>query len=349
MSRFAKFYNVLYIEEPIYVDGTDSSIIVKTTKENLKVLLPQISRDLQKQEENKTLSHLLNEFLINNNFNVNICWYYTPMMMQWSKDFRAEITVYDCMDELSAFKFAPVELKGYEQELLNYADLVFTGGASLYKAKADRHEAVYMFPSSVDMQHFGEARKDLPSPVDQKIITTPYIGFYGVIDERFDIKLLSALAIAKPEWNFVIIGPVVKVNPNDLPQSPNITYLGSRKYEELPSYLSGWDVALIPFAINEATKFISPTKTPEYLAGGKPVVSTPIIDVVETYGKSKVVHIADPTDIPAFIIAIEKALENSKDPKYVCEQADLLLNRMSWDKTFTDMHNLILSVKKEAV
>ncbi|MCC2624151.1 MAG: glycosyl transferase [Burkholderiales bacterium] len=351
MSRFAAVYDVLYIEEPVFIEGIYPTLSVRMTKNNIYILQPQLPSLRTKEETGRVLRSLVSDFLATENFCVDICWYYTPMMFHWSKALAGNVTIYDCMDELSAFKFAPLELKQYEQELINCADLVFTGGASLYRAKSPCHSSVYMFPSSVDILHFRAARNKLPMPIDQEKISGPLIGFYGVIDERFDIDLLEALAATRSDWSFIIIGPVVKIDPALLPKAQNIYYLGSKTYEELPYYLSNWDVAFIPFAINESTKFISPTKTPEYLAGGKPVVSTPIIDIIEAYGKSKVVHIADSKDIPAFIKAIERALQDSKNPQYVYMHADTLLNNMSWDKTFNDMHNLMLSIKfeKEAV
>lgn len=347
MSRFASIYNILYMEEPIYTETTRPCLSIKNIKKNLQVIIPNIPNSFSKKQENNALEHLLKEFIATNRHIIQIAWYYTPMMLQWSNSLFSEVIVYDCMDELSAFKFAPPELKLYEQELLEYADLIFTGGASLYKAKSPYHENVYLFPSSVDIEHFKKARDNLICPNDQIGISIPRIGFYGVIDERFDIKLLYSLANTKADWNFIIIGPVVKIDVNELPQLPNIHYLGSKSYDELPYYLSSWDVAFIPFAINESTKFISPTKTPEYLAGGRVVVSTPIIDIINTYGDSELVYIANPNNISDFTLAIESALEISKKRKFIYEQADIILNNMSWDKTFKDMNNLIFSIKKD--
>ena len=200
--------------------------------------------------------------------------------------------MFDAMDELSKFKFAPVKLLELEQELIDQADIVFTGGSSLYEAKKDRHPNVHCFPSSVDRAHFCKARARQFEPADQEDLPRPRLGFYGVIDERFDTGLLDAVAEMRPDWSFVMVGPVVKISEDDLPKRHNIHYLGAKTYAQLPAYLSGWDVALMPFAMNESTQFISPTKTPEYLAGGKPVVSTPIKDVVRHYGHLEGVKIA---------------------------------------------------------
>jgi UDP-galactopyranose mutase len=243
------------------------------------------------------------------------------------------------MDELANFRFAPSQLLGLEQELFRIADVVFTGGYSLYEAKKGRHPNVHPFPSSVDGPHFAQAREGDRSPPDQAAIDCPRFGFYGVVDERMDLELLAALADAHPEWAIVIVGPVVKISEDDLPRRPNLHYLGGKKYEELPAYLGGWDVALMPFAINESTRFISPTKTPEYLAGGRPVVSTPIADVIRHYGDLDAVFIAGGHE--AFIDACEKALALSRKPNGWLGAVDAKLANLSWDTTYARMAGLV--------
>jgi glycosyltransferase involved in cell wall biosynthesis len=350
MTRFSSKYNILYLEEPIYIDEEKSYLEVKKVKLDISIIVPHISKNLNKLQEHAILLNLLDDYTIKNKIYISVKWYLTPIMLEWSQSIQSDTTIYDCMDELSAFKNAPLKLKELEQKLILTADLVFTGGASLYKAKRVYHKSVHLFPSSVDITHFIQARNELPIPEDQKIIEKPCIGFYGVIDERFDIELLRKLATSRLDWNFVIIGPVVKIDINELPKLSNIHYLGKKSYDELPNYLSCWDVAFIPFAINESTKFISPTKTPEYLAAGLPVVSTTITDIIATYRDSEIVHIADPANLPAFIDAIELALKDSKNRNKVYQKADLILQDMSWDKTFNDMYDLILGKQqKEAI
>ena len=235
------------------------------------------------------------------------------------------------MDELSAFRFAPPALLALEEELLGLADLVFTGGHSLYEAKRARHADVRPFPSSVDVPHFARARGHAPAADEG-----PRFGFYGVIDERMDLDLVARLADARPDWQIEMVGPVVKIDPADLPQRPNLHYPGARTYDELPATVAGWDVALMPFAINEATRFISPTKTPEYLAAGRPVVSTPIIDVARHYGTIAGVRIADG---PArFVQACEEALALARGTDTAWrDEADALLAAGSWDDTAAAM------------
>jgi UDP-galactopyranose mutase len=241
------------------------------------------------------------------------------------------------MDELSAFKGAPRSLKENETKLFERADLVFTGGHSLYEAKRHQHRNVYAFPSSIDAPHFAQARSAATEPEDQRDIPRPRLGFFGVIDERMDIELLDAVAQARPDWQLVIIGPVVKIDPDDLPRRANIHYLGGKSYAELPAYLAGWDVALLPFARNDSTRFISPTKTPEYLAAGRAVVSTSIRDVVRPYGELGLVHIAD---TPAeFVEAVEKAMGENAAARM--RKVDDFLGQTSWDQTWGRMNELV--------
>jgi UDP-galactopyranose mutase len=260
------------------------------------------------------------------------------MALQISNELKPVVTVYDCMDELSAFKFAHPLLKQMEKELLNKADVVFCGGNNLYNAKKTHHRNIYPFPSSIDKKHFGAARHIKQEPADQAPIPSPKFGFYGVIDERFDIELVREVAEKRPDWHFVLIGPVVKIDPATLPRRGNIHYLGSKKYSELPAYLSGWDISMISFALNESTQYISPTKTPEYLAGGKPVISTAIKDVVNSYGKHGLVHIISNAD--EFIETAAKELQVT-DKQAWLQEVDRHLANDSWEITVYNMRKLI--------
>ena len=270
-----------------------------------------------------------------------VLWFYTPMMLGFAGHLRAATVVYDCMDELSAFAFADPLMIEREAALIARADVMFTGGYSLYEAKRDRHGAIHPFPSAVDTTHFAGARSRLAEPGDQQPIAGPRLGFYGVIDERIDLGLIERLAVARPDWQIVMIGPVVKIDPATLPRRDNIHWLGARPYRELPAYLSGWSVALMPFAINAATRFISPTKTPEYLAGGLPVVSTPIVDVARHYGGLAAVAIA--ADTASFVDACAAALLLGRDGPWR-DAADAALADLSWDRTFAAMKRAMVPV-----
>jgi glycosyltransferase involved in cell wall biosynthesis len=342
MSRFAHEMPVIFWEEPVEIGGRETPYIqVSEARDapNVRVVVPHLPQGMPEGAREATLKRLLDAH-VSTVRGPLIAWYYTPMMLPFSRHLDADVTVFDAMDELSKFKFAPTQLLELERELLARADVVFTGGSSLFEAKKDRHSNVHCFPSSVDRAHFCKARARLFDPADQEDLPRPRLGFYGVIDERFDTELLDGVAAMRPDWSFVMVGPVVKISEDDLPRRPNIHYLGGKTYGELPAYLSGWDVALMPFAMNESTQFISPTKTPEYLAGGKPVVSTPIKDVVRHYGQLEGVRIA--SDPNAFVEACEAALELSRHPEQGwLAQADLMLSATSWHTTQARMSGLI--------
>lgn len=339
LSRFANHRRVFYIEEPIFTSEKKKNFFqISSPRDNLWVLVPHLQHDLSQQEVVLAQKNLLSAFFKDYRINSYMFWYYTPMALQISNHLRPEFIVYDCMDELSTFKFAPPLLKELEKELFDMADIVFTGGHNLFKVKKNYHQNIHPFPSSIDKEHFIKARFEKNDPHDQALIGGPRFGFYGVIDERFDLQLLAHVAKLKPEWQFIIIGPVVKIDPETLPRFNNIHYLGSKTYDQLPAYLSGWDIALIPFVLNDSTKYISPTKTPEYLAAGKPVISTSIKDVINPYAINGLVHIADCAD--DFIKAAEMEL-NRQDNKQWLSAVDDLLADNSWDDTWLRMNKLI--------
>ncbi|MDT4895033.1 MAG: UDP-galactopyranose mutase [Acidobacteriota bacterium] len=337
LSRFARERRVFFVEEPVFEDGP-MHLDVSQRDCGVYVVVPRLPKELEGQEALESVQRaMIDRLFANYNISAHFLWYYTPMALGWTKHLRPLAIVYDCMDELSAFKGAPRALKDREAELFKRADLVFTGGQSLYEAKRHQHKNIYAFPSSIDAAHFAQARCVVDEPIDQAKIPHPRLGFFGVIDERMDIELLAAIADQRPDWHLVIVGPVVKIDPADLPTRTNIHYLGGKSYDELPSYLAGWDVALLPFALNESTRFISPTKTPEYLAAGCPVVSTSIRDVVRPYGEQGLVHIADtPSE---FVAAIEAAM--NEDAAARMREVDTFLAQTSWDQTWGRMNELI--------
>ncbi|MEO6092908.1 MAG: UDP-galactopyranose mutase [Novosphingobium sp.] len=340
MTRLALTHRVVFWEEPRTVEGLDAPRLSlrPCLRSGVTVATPELPPGMEGAAACAALEILLDQ-AVANLAGPLVLWYYTPMMLPFSQHLDADCVVYDCMDELANFKFAPPELLVLESQLLKTADLVFTGGYSLYEAKRDRHPRIYPFPSSVDRAHFLAARSALPQPEDLRALPQPRLGFYGVIDERMDLELIADLADARPDWSIVMVGPVVKIAEEDLPRRANIHYLGGKSYAELPAYLSGWDVALMPFAINEATRFISPTKTPEYLSAGKPVVSTPIVDVIRHYGDMEGVKIARRGE--QFIAACDAALELARSGGEWLEQADAFLLQTGWDQTVDQMSALI--------
>jgi len=335
MQRCARERRVFFVEEPTF-DEEQPQLSVERIDENLFVVVPRLPRETPAEAVPRLLEAALGKLSDDLQIEAPIGWYYTPMALDWTSKLKTSLVVYDCMDQLSAFNGAPPRLREREIELLQRADLVFTGGTSLYEEKRRHHSNVHAFPSSVDAAHFRAARERREDPADQLPIARPRLGFYGVIDERLDLVLLDGMARARPDWQLVMVGPVVKIDPSTLPRLPNIHYLGQKDYRDLPAYLAGWDVAIMPFAENEATRYISPTKTLEYLAGGRPVVSTPIHDVVHPYGDQGLVEIARRD---GFVRAVERALASGFGP--LATRVDELLASTSWDETWSRMSRLI--------
>jgi UDP-galactopyranose mutase len=336
LTRCAKARRVFYVEEPVFNEGP-ARLSVDQDASGVFVVVPHLPHHASEKAcaalQARLLAKLCSEHAIEN----YVLWFYTPMALPLTEGLTPLARVYDCMDELSAFKGAHKELLTREAELFRIADLVLTGGHALFEAKRNLHPNIHAFPSSVDRAHFARARQAPVEPEDQIGIARPRLGFFGVIDERMDLVLLEAVARLRPDWQLVMLGPVVKIDPADLPRLRNIHYLGSKAYAELPSYISSWDVALMPFAKNESTRFISPTKTPEYLAAGKPVVSTSIRDVVRPYSIQGLARIADtPSD---FVEACESAMREPSER--LLRRADAFLARLSWEQTWGAMAELM--------
>ncbi len=337
MTRCAQENRVFFWEEP-HLDAKIPELDVYHTRSNVTVMTPNLPAGLSPEQRSQLEAELLGDMLLDYRVDRPVLWYYTPLALQFSRGLNCEAVIYDCMDELSAFRGAPPGLRLAEAELFRAADLVFTGGKSLYEKKRHQHRSVHCFPSSIDRKFFSTARNISQSPADQAGIPGPRLGFCGVIDERMDADLVCGIADLRPEWHIVMLGPVVKIAPSELPRRANIHYLGSKDYSSLPSYFAGWDVGLLPFAQNESTRFISPTKTPEYLAAGLPVVSTPITDVVEPYATNGLVHIADTPE--SFVAEAEKAI-GSRNSLERLMRVDAFLSQMSWDDTWGRMKALI--------
>jgi UDP-galactopyranose mutase len=339
MSRFARNRRVFFFEEALF-EGTEEPHVREQTcpKSGVHVLKPVLPAAADRSQVNATLRQLLSSTIQRHNISEYLTWYYTPMAMEFTGALDPRVVVYDCMDELSAFAGAPRSMLMNEDALFRTADLVFTGGASLFESKCKQHKNVHLFPSSVDKDHFAKARTGLTEPEDQRSIAKPKIGFAGVIDERMDLELVRQISAAKPDWQFIFLGPIVKIDSGALPKADNLHWLGMKAYADLPAYFSGWQIGFLPFALNDATRFISPTKTPEYLAAGLRVISTPIRDVVKPYGELNLVRIA--RNAQEFVEAGEFLLNDSDNVSWQKSAKDFL-DRMSWDRTWSAMDQLI--------
>ena len=345
MSRLAAYRPVLFVEEPVVTPGR-LALDVAAVAPGVRVARPVVPTDgtpFGASQETALIS-LLRTRLAADEWKRVVAWLYTPMAVRLAKALHPEAIVYDCMDDLSGFLGAPQDLQNKDRELLAAADAVMTGGPSLWKLKRERHAYVHCFPSSVDVEHF-QAAGDVEEPEDQSALPRPRLGYSGVIDERMDLDILAAMSAAHPEWQIVMVGPVVKIDPATLPQAPNLHYIGRKDYSELPAHLAGWDVALIPFARNSATKYVSPTKILEYMAADRLIVSTPITDVAEPYGDIVFLG-ATPEE---FVRACEAALACSDIEQATRRaRARRILSRTSWDDTTRRMDEIIQMVTAEA-
>ncbi|MEY4983508.1 MAG: hypothetical protein RIR62_1774 [Pseudomonadota bacterium] len=349
LTRAARDFDVVYVEEPVTEAGVTPQLRSRRDISGVTVLTPVLpemlgaDRAVGQAARDAVLRRLLDAFLARRGHDRLFLWYYTPMALAFTDHLKPAVTVFDCMDELSAFKDPPPGLLEAETRLLARADIVFTGGQSLYAAKRDRHPRVRCYPSSVDATHFGRARAALADPADQSGIGRPRIGFFGVIDERMDLPLVAAMAAALPRVQFVFLGPVVKISDADLPRAWNIHWLGPKSYADLPAYLANWDAGWMPFALNEATRFISPTKTPEFLAAGLALTSTAVPDVVGTYGAGDLVGIAGPADMAG---ALQASL--SRPPPAWRRAVDAHLAQGSWDRTWAAMRREMMALARRS-
>ncbi len=331
---------VIYFEEPVFEDVQQAFMRINDVSPSIKVITPVLTIGTSAADADQTQRRFLDLLVASTPQNLLTTWYYTPMALRFSDHILCDVCVYDCMDELSAFKNAPAELVEMERRLLERADVVFTGGQSLYEAKKAMHGSMFPFPSSIDFTHFHQARGQGHDPADQQLIPHPRVGYFGVIDERLDVALVARTACSMPDVHFIMIGPVVKIDPAGLPQADNLHWLGGKSYAELPSYLRHWDAGWMPFALNAATRYISPTKTPEFLAAGVPLVSTAIVDVVRTYGAEGLVDIIDAEDAEAKLRALLVRPRNS-----LLKAVDAYLMDMSWENTWTAMAGHIQRVR----
>ena len=342
LSRLARAHRVLFIEEPIYAAG-EAHVQFNNPCSGVTVLsvATPIAEPGFNDVQLECMTPLLRHWLATHEVKQPIVWFYTPMALPLldAVDSPRQV-VYDCMDELSAFAFAPPQLLAREAALLNRADLVLTGGPSLFEAKKSRHSNVHCFPSAVDAAHFapslgGADKLDANRTFS---ITPPRLGFFGVIDERLDLELIAALANADPLWQIVMVGPVVKIDPATLPRAKNLHWLGQRAYAELPAFIQGWDVCLLPFALNDATRFISPTKTLEYMAAEKPIVSTAVRDVMSLYGEQVRVAV-NPSD---FILKCRAALAEDAEQRAIrIAKSRAAVASTSWDRTVQSISGLL--------
>jgi glycosyltransferase involved in cell wall biosynthesis len=345
LSRMAATRPVLFVEEPILLDDVRGERLAITQPvPNVYRAVPRLPAYLRESYDRAivTTRALVQEAVgkrgpLAGKFSGAVQWFYTPMPAPAMLGaFNERGVVYDCMDELAQFRFAPTDLAERERLLLANADVVFTGGHKLYTSKSRYHDNVHFFGCGVDAAHFAAARApETAVPADVASLPRPVFGYFGVIDERLDYELIARLAESNPSASVVMIGPVAKVDPGDLPRAANVHWLGQRDYGQLPAYVKAFDVCLMPFALNEATEYINPTKTLEYMAAGKPIVSTPVADVVHNF--TPVVRVVRGGD--EFVTAATE-LAAARDAATIARGIETARNA-SWESLVARMRALI--------
>ncbi|MFN2646380.1 MAG: glycosyltransferase [Burkholderiales bacterium] len=343
-SRLAAEQRVLFLEEPCY-EGTQATLRLTEPQPGIVRVVPILPERMPVDDECAIVLPLVRAALerhplLAGEFDSPIQWFYSPMT---APDFIGQLgetcVVYDCMDELANFRFAPPDIQEREAFLLQHADVVFTGGQQLFEAKSRRHRNVHFYGCGVDAAHFARARSEAtPVPSALAKLPRPVLGYFGVIDERLDYPLIARLAEAFPEGSVAMVGPLAKVNAAELPQAPNLHWLGQQSYAALPGFVKGFDICLMPFALNEATRYINPTKTLEYMAAGKPIVSTAVPDVVRQF--SSIVELADSRE--DFVRGVSRAVAAPR-PDVIAHGIERA-ERSTWEAIVAAMRRDVMAV-----
>lgn len=347
LSRFSARHPILFVEGPVPTPGLPNgkgTVEVREVEEFPNILILRSRVPAERWGDgawvDKERRRLVQEVLsgpLGLGFTDLVQWFYDPMAVTAFAGHMGErAIVFDCMDQLSQFRGAPKELLRRERELLSIADVVFAGGPKIGKDKIKYNANTHTFGCGVDVAHFGKAREAATEiPADIADLPGPVFGFFGCVDERIDYDLLAKLADANPTGSVVVIGPPIKVDPATFPQRPNLHWLGGRDYQQLPAYVKGFDVCMMPFALNEATEFINPTKALEYMATARPVVSTAVEDVVLQF--SDVAKVARSHE--EFIAFCRQAATNPD--QVAIEQGLAMAGRNSWESIVARMEELI--------
>jgi len=346
LTRLARHFDVYFVEEPVFADA-EPALMSATHQNGVEVLTPRTKEFASGFHDSQinAMKPLIADFMASRGLKEPLVWLTTPMALPLVADLEPRAVVHDCIDDLASRLSAPTELAAREKALMAMADVVFAGGPSLYEARLGQHPNLHCLPSAVDAAHFAPENldgDDVEAAVANELhrgMAHPRLGFFGMIDERLDLGLIEALADQRPDWQIVMAGPVARIDPASLPQRPNLHWIGLQRYEALPHLMSHWDVCLLPFALDETTRFISPTKTLEYLAGGKPVVSTPIRDVVSLYGSA--VRFGE--DAGEFVAAVQEILgEHAPERARRRARSQALVDACTWDGTAAFIARMLL-------
>lgn len=333
-SRFAKYRRVFFVEEPVLGSVEIPRFHLRETPEGVQIAVPHLPKSLKSEDIEPVLRDLVDELIFEEDLSRFVLWYDSPRALPFTRHLEAQHVIFDLQGK--------VDSSAETLELLRKADLALTGSSVQYEALKSTFPNLEFVPSSVDHDHFSQGRQSLVEPTDQVNLSHPRIGFYGVIDDRLNFELIEELAIKRPDWQFVLVGPVMEGDPEKLFHSKNVHVLGKKDYHELPLYLSGWDCAILPFRQSERTAYLSPTMALEFLSAGKPVVATPLPEIRTFLGDLGLVWTAETTE--EFLRCIEDALA-SRETREWSEEFEGLVTGKTWEETFLAIASLEKDLK----
>lgn len=344
LSRLAGRWRVVVVEEPRHAPGAMRLEIFEAAP-HLTVLTPHTPVDAEGFQDSQTaaLKWLLRQYVDARGLHLDAIWLTTPMALPLANAMGADCLVYDCMEEPSAGSSTPMLVRQREAALMHQAALVLAGGPALFKVRKSLHTHAHCLPSGVDMAHFSPVKLKPTGPLVRRAhelqsgLPRQRLGFAGIIDARLDLNIITALAESHPGWSLIMVGPIVGLDAARLPRRPNIHWLGPQSYELLPYLMAGWDLAMMPFVLDESTRFLNPVQALESMAAGLPVVGTPLLDVQALYFPT--VTIASPE---GFVAACEDVLAEG-----TLERCARLVDiarravRHSWEDTADTVHELL--------
>lgn len=333
-SRYAQKRRVFYFEEPSFGQTEIPRLHIRDTFENVMVVTPHLPNPIKSNQIDSILRELIDELIFEEEIINFTLWLQTPRAFRYARDIDATTIIYECMEDYDNINNFSENLFQVEKELMENSDIIFVVSEALYQKKKFQHHNIHVFPNSADYFHFIQSRDFILDPYDQIHIPHPRIGFYGIIDQSIDLKLIDEIAQIREDLNFVFIGPLKDTKFSQLPTRKNIYYLEQKDYNLIPLYVAEWDCGLLPFCINEVTQYSSPHQTAELLMAGKPIVATHIPDISIRFGKKSLAKMA--SNAEDFSEKIDKAILESKEQKWK-ELIDNELKNETWDQVFKKM------------
>ena len=337
LRRCARDRRVYFVEPPVL--DTDSEVTLERVADDggVVVCVPHLPAGIEPAQAEAHLAYLLDQLVAREDLQRPVLWLDSPALLAACHHLSARAVVYDCVDPAPLGGDAPARVVDRERLLLAHADLVLTPSHALHERLRGEHPAAHAVPSAIDPAPLARARALVPEPDDQAAIPHPRIGYAGPIDARLDLALVELVAMMRPELHFVFLGDTAELEAASLPQAPNLHWLGARRPDQLPAYLAGWEVAMLPLVRPGRPELASPTAAPSFLAAGCAVVATSARDVVRPWGEQGLAWIGDSP--AAFACAIDNALAEERDRRLA--RVDRFLAEAGWDHVWDDVWSLI--------